>query len=159
MNLGDQRPPARGTNETHRSVDRSLLADLSKPVRAPDMTRPIMGRLGYMHVNGTVARRKRLQQWASRVGVLLAAALALGIGLRFYEHSSAMRRPAGLTIPDALGNDLQLQQHRIGNVIRTIRSLSPKPPQDRPSRSAPEAGPPSLNDDVNDWSIAPVRWV
>ena len=135
-----------------------VLAGLSRDVAAPDLTHSIMGRLGYMRVSPRVARRHRVRRWASRVSVLMTAAIALGIGVQFYLSSPEVRRPVGPTISDALREDLSRQQNRIGNMIQTIRQLSPvadpvsEPP---PQPSEHEDG---VEDASESW-IAPVRWV
>lgn len=143
-------------------ADRRLTEAMAQPVAGPDLTRRIMGRLGYMQVSRRIARRRALERWAGRAALTAVAAVALGLGLRVYQSSPELRRPSGPTIPDALSNDLQRQQHRIGNVIRTIRTLSPQRPSDAPAESADPCEPPSPpahNEDVNEWSIAPMRWV
>lgn len=98
------------------------LSDVSAP--APDMTRRIMGRLGYMQISQGASRRRRLRLWGQRSGIVLAAALALGVGVRVFESSSDIRRPEGPTIPAAIGNDLQRHQQHLGDVIKRIRTLA-----------------------------------
>lgn len=139
-------------------VDPQLLHQLTNSVKSPDLTRSIMGRLGYMNVSPKVARRHRLRRWSSRAGISLVAALAMAVGMKFYVNSDQIRRPVGPTIPAALGQDLQRQQDRLGNVIQTIRSLSaPRPATNQPAQ--PQDEPRPLNDDVHGAPHAPIRWV
>ncbi|MCI0362865.1 MAG: hypothetical protein L0219_03225, partial [Phycisphaerales bacterium] len=78
--------------EAERSrFDQSILNRLSERVGAPDLTRPIMARLGYMHVSPAVARRRRIGRWTGRAGTLLAAVMALAVGAEIYRHSPMAR--------------------------------------------------------------------
>ena len=142
-------------------VDHPLFEDLSRPLPAPDLTRPIMGRLGYMKVSEKRSRQLRLRRWASRAGLTCAAAVAIAMGWKMYLDGPEIRRPSGPTIPSAIGHDVIRQQRNIGAVLQTIRNLSPRvepsDDQSQPAREPDEAPPP--NDDVNQSTIAPVRWV
>jgi hypothetical protein len=135
---------------------------LNDPVHAPDLTRAIMGRLGYMRISPAARRRRMLRKWGSRAALTCVAAVAVSIGLHAYENGPTVRRPAGPTVPAAIGSEIMRQQNRIGGVIQTIRNLVP-PPQDQPpgdpsdEREAP--GEP-VGDDVNSpSSSSPLRWV
>lgn len=139
-------------------IEQSLAEDLLDANAAPDLTKSIMGRLGYMKVSSKVARRHRLRRWLNRLGTALVLACAIGIGFQFYSVSEQIRRPEGATVPDALGSDLQRHQDRLNNAIHTIRNLSPRVPTaplKAPAR--PKASP--LHDDVNSLSSLPTRWV
>ena len=162
-----QLPPDDG--RTPEGDDQLVFADLSRPVSAPDLTRPIMGRLGYMRVSDTRARRLRIRRWASRAGLTCASAIAIAIGWKMYLDGPDIRRPSGPTIPSAIGHDVLHQQHKIGAILQTIRNLAPRTepsdsqvqpmndPDAAPAQDAPEA--PGVDEDVNQSSIAPVRWV
>ena len=127
---------------------------------APDLTRRIMGQLGYMQVGPRVARRHRIRRIAGLIGTLAVAVLALSVGMRFYENGSDARRPAGVTIPAAIGNDVQRQQNQIGNVIRSIRNLSlpPRPLEIEPA-APDDDSPPRMLEQDDHGSTAPFRWV
>lgn len=116
----------------NRSIRSQRLGDsldeLLKSDATPDLTRKIMGRLGYMQVKPQAARRHRAQRGMRRAGLLAAAALALGVGLRIFERTPDARHPAEAVIPAALGNDLQRQQQNLGAVIRTLRNVTPARP-------------------------------
>jgi len=158
---GDQRGSADSSRVDHSKTDDSLFDDLSRPLPSPDLTRSIMGRLGYMKVSHVIARKRRMQRWAGRVSVTLVMFMSLGLALKLYENSPEIRRPTGPTLPAAIGNDLQRQQRRLGVTIDTIRNLSPRPPQSivpAPVDSEMQ-DPPEINNDVDQSSIAAVRWV
>jgi hypothetical protein len=143
---------------------RDVLSDLASGgdhERAPDLSRSIMGQLGYMRVGARVARRRRMAGWANRAALCLVAAVAFGFGWRVFTASPQVRRPAETTLPQAVGRDVRMQQQRIGGVIQTIRSISspkvgkPSTSGERPAESKPRV----LPEDVNRSAAAPVRWV
>jgi hypothetical protein len=150
---GSDRQPRPGLNNKD-----GVLRDLSQPVQAPDLTRCIMGRLGYMQVPPTVARRHRLRRFAGRIGLVSAAALVASAGVYMHLHGPDARRPADMTIPAAIGSDVERQHQRFDSVIQTIRSLTPIVPS--PSSDQQHEPPPKvIDDDVNRSSIGPVQWV
>ena len=73
-------------SSVHRQDDQWLhdvLRDLSRArdgagEPAPDLSRSIMGRLGYMRVSPAVARRRAMTRWANRASNR-AATLAAGV--------------------------------------------------------------------------------
>ena len=101
-----------------------------------------------------------MQRWAGRAGVALVTFLSLGFALKMYENGPEIRRPVGPTLPAAIGHDLQRQQRRLGATIDAIRNLAPRPPQSvAPGPVDPDDAPPEINQDVDQSSIAAVRWV
>lgn len=144
---------------------------------SPDMTRRIMGRLGYMRVAPTVARRHRIRTWMNRCGVMMIACVALAMAWRVYEGSEAVRHESDLTIPAAISNDVQHHQQRLGNVIRTFRQMTspavatpvaPVPTQLNPAHPHPArphseseipANPQPLDSDIVEPSHSSFRWV
>jgi len=139
-------------------IEQSLADDLLDADAAPDLTKSIMGRLGYMKVSPKVARRHFIRRWLNRLGMAMVLACAIGIGFQFYSVSEQVRRPDGPTVPDSLSNDLQRHQDRLNNAIHTIRNLSPRvPTAPLKAPAKPKANP--LQDDVNGLSTLPTRWV
>lgn len=131
---------------------------------APDLTRSIMGRLGYMRVSRRAAMRHRIRCWMSRLGTISVVALALGIGFHFYATGQQVRRPQGLTIPDAVSNDVERGSNQIQNAIQTIRNLGPRratTPDGGAGTHGPASQPPAepLHDGVNQLPSTPTRWV
>ena len=104
------------------------LGELFKPEQSPDLTRAIMGRLGYMQAKPRAARRHRVQRGIRRAGLVAAAALAIGVGLRVFEHTPDARQPGEPVIPAALGQEIERQQQNFGAVIRSLRSVAPAGP-------------------------------
>lgn len=139
------------------------LFDFAQPAKSPDMTRAVMGRLGYMQVSTKVSRRHRLHRWVSRAGLTLAALLAVGVGLQMHNESSRARRPLDGNVPAALGNDLQQHRLRFDDVIQTIRRVTPTGPLQMPADLTPDEvdedqGFP-VDDDVQRLVSLPMRWV
>lgn len=91
---------------------------------APDLTRSIMGRLGYMRVSPEVARKRFLMKWGNRAGMIAVGCVALALGWRVFESSPQVRRPNETTLPQAISHDVQQQQERIGSMLQTIRQIS-----------------------------------
>ncbi len=143
---------------TNPSVDFDFARLDFGPSHSPDLTRRIMGRLGYMPVSAKIAKRHRNRRWANRLGLLAAAALAFGVAFEVYEHGSDVRRANDLTIPRAIGTDFQNHQDRIGNVIHTIRNLVPvSQPQHDQSTDSPQEEPADGN--IDQSMYAPWGWV
>lgn len=116
----------------HRQDDQWLhdaLRDLSQARDgaggpAPDLSRSIMGRLGYMRVSPAVARKRALMRWGNRAGLVCVLGVAGIIGWRVFESSPQVRRPTDTTVPQAISHDVQNQQERLGTMIQTIREIS-----------------------------------
>jgi hypothetical protein len=144
---------------TPPAPDNFELPDALPPVEVPDMTRRIMGRLGYMHASSNAVRRARRQRWFNRIiGTCAMALLALGFFL-MHQHSNAVRTPAEVTLPAAIGNDLQQQQHRIEHVIRTFQQIAPTVPATHVQPQEHEPADEPIDQRIDESAVAPVRWV
>lgn len=140
---------------SRRDIDRIIDSGLQRPAGAPDLTRSIMGRLGYMQVSPAVARRRRLQRWLRRASLVCVAGVAGWLGVLTFLSSPESRQPADFTMPSAVNNDFQNQQHRMNSVIQLLRELPPVIEQNE----ADEADVLYLDEDVDRSAVAPVRWV
>ncbi len=116
------------------------LADaFARPVGAPDLTRSIMGQLGYMRASRRAVRRARLRRWAARATTCLFGLAVLAVGLRAHDQSANARRPVGPTVPSALGTQVGEQQRSIIRTLETIREIAPAVPSpERPAESTTE---------------------
>lgn len=103
-----------------------VFAELSRPASAPDLTRSIMGRLGYMQVDPAIARRHRRRRWAARGAVVAMMLMAIGGGIAVFNQSDAVRRQHEVTIPSAIGQDVQQHQQRFNTFIRVLQSSTPQ---------------------------------
>jgi hypothetical protein len=161
--MPDSNPPAREPSALE-SVDAMLFEAFQRPMPAPDLTRNIMGRLGYMKAAPGAVRKARFRRWAGRFATVFVALVAVGVGLHMYNIGPDARRAAPITIPSAIGSELQRQQDCINSMIRTIRQLTPKHGERAPSFISRPVEEPSesnqpLDEDVNRSAVAPVEWV
>jgi len=139
--------------DARRSPEQELLRELSRPAASPDLTRPIMGRLGYMRAAPRVVRRRRIRRWVNRLTLAAVALLVVVVAGRVHESSPRARRAAGLTIPAAVGSDVNRHQQRIKGTIQLIREIAPPAPTDTPSSED------TLDEDVDRSAVGPFRWM
>lgn len=146
----------------HRRPD-FLSRMLGPSVNAPDLTRSIMGRLGFMQASPQVVRRYRIRRRISRALFTLAMASIILAAFHLHQNSPQARRPEGPTLPAAIGSGINHHQNGLSGVIRAIRNLTP-PIEEQPDsvdlpQAVPNSGPTELNEDIDRSAIAPVRWV
>lgn len=123
-------------------IDRLIESELSRRLEAPDMTRAIMGRLGYMRLSETAVRCRRRIKWVRRIATAACLGLVLGVGLFMHRESTDSRLPAGPTIPRALHNSLRQGGEQLDRAINSIRlfenfsvpQIQPTPETTRPYR-------------------------
>jgi hypothetical protein len=137
-----------------------LFAELSNPSAAsgPDLTRSIMGRLGYMQASPRAIRRRRYRRGVGRGLMTLAAAVLVITGVHLHEQGPDARRPSGPTIPAAIGTEIDAQQQRFRRAIQTIQNLAPAPPN---PLDQPDGGEfyEEIDEEVDESGIGPVRWL
>ena len=138
-----------------RDIDRILESELRRPVGSPDLTRSIMGRLGYMQASPVVVRRKKLQRWLGRLSLVCVSGVVGWVGVIAYQSSPEARRPFVDTMPSAIHSDLQYQQHHFNSVIQMLREMPPR----IEFNDADDAHMPHVDEDVDRSAVAPVRWV
>lgn len=146
--------------------DQHLLNALDNPIDCPDMTRSIMGKLGYMKAAPRVVRRNRIRRHVKRGLVGVAAFIALGVGIFIHNNGPDARRQVGPSLSEAVNHDILMQQQRIGNVIDTFRNFTPRnltPAtfiEQKPLPVETELTPDFSNeDDVPLFAKAPFRWM
>ena len=122
---------------------------------APDLTRAIMGRLGYMKASPRVVRRRRRRRRCGRVLLSLALLAVIALGLEVRTAGPVGGQPAGPTVPAAIGRDVALHQDRLQRTIQTIRNLVPPAPRE-PEIDGPE---PAIDEDVDRSALGPFRWL
>jgi hypothetical protein len=158
------RPDQGMTRPIAEPVDRRLIAELRRHAPAPDFTRPVMGRLGYMRAAELVARRRRRRRTLSRVAMGVTMLVLVGLSVRLHSFAPSARQPGGVTIPDAVSNDMQLHQQRLDSTIRMIRSLAPAAVGAEAEPAEAKPNPPTQSDEpideeVDRSGIGPVRWL
>jgi hypothetical protein len=133
-----------------------LFEALSESGAGPDLTGPIMGRLGYMRAAAGAVRRRRRRRLAGRVALVAAGFVAVGIGLQAHRMGPEARGVGAPTLQEAIGHDLDRQQQRLNRTIEWIRELAPPAPVET-GPDAPFEGP--IDEDVDRSAVAPVRWL
>lgn len=137
-------------------VDRIIEAELGREMQAPDLTRRIMGRLGYMQVPPAVAKRRRIQHLAGRAALVCVACVSAWVGVLAFQSSPEARGPLELTMPSAVRSDFQDSQQHMNSVIQLLRQLPPVIEVDGIDDDAELL---YLDEDVDRSAVAPVRWV
>ena len=115
-----------------------FLAELARPITAPDLTKPILHRLGLTGSSSKDSRR-RILGGVGRAVMIGAMLLGVVVGLRLYSFSLAARVPLGPTVPSAIQHDYTRHEHTIRRAIRMIRDLSPRRPAQPPLEQPPIA--------------------
>ena len=92
---------------------------------SPDLTDPIMRRLGFRRVSARCARAYRRQRWGGRGATLALLTVVVVLGLQLHRHSPEARRPNGPTLPSAVRHDLSRHGDTISRALKSIREISP----------------------------------
>jgi hypothetical protein len=124
------------------TIDRLLRGDRAGWPPRPDLTRRIMGRLGYMRADQAAARRARRRRWLNRASGAAVMALTLLVAVHVHNQGAAARRPAGPTIPTAVRDELRQQKERLDSLFQWLDRLW-LPESARP---APDEAPPHGDD-------------
>ncbi|MHC5027877.1 MAG: hypothetical protein ACYTGR_14070 [Planctomycetota bacterium] len=127
--------------------DDRLFDALGDVGETPDLSNDILGRLGLVQVPESVSRRRRFIRFGNRIAMSVAAVLLIGLAVRVHHLSADAGRPAGLTIPSALENEIQRTQNGF-NSIRSFRHFGPPVAPKADETPAPK---------TDDQAIAPVR--
>ncbi len=133
---------------------------MSWPIDGPDLTEPIMRRLGFHRVSSWRARSHRRRRWGARGATIVLLFAVVGIGLQLHRHSPAARTPTGPTLPSAVRHDLLRHGTTINRALKSIRDLSPHGGIQLPANhpQAPQGNEP-LNNAVGRSTPGPFRWV
>jgi len=130
------------------------------PFDGPDLTDPIMRRLGFHRVSSRWARSHRRRRWGVRGATMVLLLAVVGIGLQLHRHSPAARTPTGPTLPSAVRHDLLHHRTTINRALKSIRDLSPSGAIQLPTNhpQAPQHNEPP-NNAVGRSAPGPFRWV
>jgi hypothetical protein len=129
-------------------------------IDGPDLTEPIMRRLGFHRVSSRRARSHRRRRWGARGATIVLLFAVVGIGLQLHRHSPAARTPTGPTLPSAVRHDLLRHRTTINRALKSIRDLSPQGGIQLPANhpQAPQGNEPP-NNAVGQSTPRPFRWV
>ncbi len=129
-------------------------------IDGPDLTEPIMRRMGFHRVSSRRARSHRRRRWGVRGATMVLLLAVVGIGLQLHRYSPAARTPTGPTLPSAVRHDLLHHRTTINRALKSIRDLSPHGgiqfPANQPQ--APQGDEPP-NNAVGQSTPGPFRWV
>lgn len=152
-----QNAPLRHDDE---QFDRLMAEALRGKSAAPDFTRSIMGRLGYMRVSPEVASRQRRRRWAWRSAFAFLSISAVGMGIHLHNASPDARRPLEMTVPAAISHDFETHQERFDSLLNMLREMTPPgTPIPEDFSADPPGGSYELDEDVNRSAIGPVRFI
>ncbi len=136
MSVHTEPPSRRRRSPGGDPLESFFLAELARPITAPDLTRPILRRLG---LTGSSSKDSRRRILGGVVRAVMTGAMLLGVvvGLRFYNYTVADLVPLGPTVPSAIQHDYTRHEHTIRRAIRMIRDLSPRRPAQPPLEQPP----------------------
>lgn len=154
-------------DRNEHDVDRlesMLLDELRKTATPPDMSRRIMGRLGYMRSPDRVARRSRTIRRLGRVGITLVVLLAALVGIQLNNRSpEVMRSIEAPTVSEAVDQHVTTEFQRINSVLGSIRQTltpDPHPVSSEPAAAPPvSTEPPAVDEHIEMLANLPGRWV
>ncbi len=115
----------------------AIFRELGRALPAPDLTGPVMSRLGLSRVSSGAARRRRISRGIARLALVAVAIGASALCVHWHELGAKAPRPSGPTIPSAIQHDLEHHGQTIDRAIRSIRGLSPWRPASSPPRPVP----------------------
>ncbi len=98
---------------------------MNRPSDSPDLTDPIMRRLGFRRVSANRARAFRRQRWGARGATFVLLTATIAVGLQLHRNSPEARTPNGTTLPSAVRHDLLRHGNTISQALKSIRDLSP----------------------------------
>jgi hypothetical protein len=142
-------------------LDRLIEGELAQRIAAPDMTRAIMGRLGYMRVSELALRKRRRTRWLRRVATAACLSLALFAGLFMHRQTADSRHPMGPTIPAALRDSFQSSGEQLDRAFESIRLLDFLPQQGGllERDAAPRIEERTIRPELQRDNQPPFRWV
>ena len=114
-----------------------ILRELGRAVPTPDVTGPVMSRLGLSRVSPGTARRRRANRAVARLALVAVAVGASALCVKWHDIGAKSARPAGPTIPSAIQHDLEHHGQTIDRAIRSIQGLSPWHPVSSPTGPLP----------------------
>jgi hypothetical protein len=137
------------------------MRELGRPLSAPDLTGPVMSRLGLDRVSARAARRRRIRRGLARLAVVAVAVGASALCVQWHQIGVSASRAAAPTIPAAIRHDLDHHGQAIDRAIRSIQGLGPWRLQSSPVPPMPM---PPERDETTEEAPVPLahaapRWV
>ena len=95
------------------------------PPRGPDLTEPVLRRLGLAGVTPGMAKRRRRRRALLRAAVCV---VVVGAGGLVVMLVSSQPQPLAPTVPSAIRHDLQQHGRTIDRTVRSIREIGQQVP-------------------------------
>lgn len=138
-----------------------VMRELGRPLSAPDLTGPVMGRLGLSRVSARAARWRRIRRGLARLALVAIAVGASALCVQWHQIGVSAARASAPTIPAAIRHDLDQHGQTIDRAIRSIQGLPPWRPLSSPGPPMPM---PPEHDETTEEAPVPLahaapRWV
>lgn len=117
--------PDRAPDPAHpaRIGEDDVLDAIGRRPAAPDLTRSIMGRLGYVREPRAIAARRRMRVRIGQIVLGLGAGCLVFAALAIHQRGPSARRPLATTLPGAVERDIA----SLARSIRLIRDIAAPP--------------------------------
>jgi hypothetical protein len=147
--VSDQIPPPPAEGSPDRTPDPADLSRIGEDdfldaigwrPQAPDLTRSIMGRLGYVREPRSSAARRRTRVRIGQIVLAFGAGCLVFAALAIHQRGPSARRPLPTTLPGAVERDIA----SLARSIRLIRDIAAptQPVAKTPDRVEPPNPPP-----------------
>jgi hypothetical protein len=124
----------------------------------PDLTRSIMGRLGYMQGSAQVAERRRRRRRLVRGAVVTCALCVITGGLLVHQFGPNARRADETSVGTVLPAALERNVDDMGSALERLRDVF-APPRPRAVPASITIPADEIPDDVDQTAIATLRWL
>jgi hypothetical protein len=115
----------------------AISRELGRRLPAPDLTGPVMSRLGLSRASSRAARRRRIRRSIAQLALVMAVTGTSALCVHLHVRGVEAPGHSGPTIPSAIQHDLEHHGHTINRAIRSIRGLSPWRPVSSPPSPMP----------------------
>jgi hypothetical protein len=128
---------------------------LARPTGAPDLSEPIMRRLGYARVDRHRHRRDVALRWTARGVMGLVAVASVVLAVHLHGSLPQARRPSDITIPAAIERAVHQNGIRLMELIDRVQTISHPGESGEPGAWNRPAGPLDATEhDQGDWPIS-----
>lgn len=128
-----------------------LLHSLRETVDSPDLTRRIMGRVGFMRSTPGVSFRRYRGRLLRRGGWCIAFFLIVAAAIQIHVQRIGLPAEGAMPLPQAVGHDISRQRDCIFRALETIRRAAPESSTLRQLET--------ISPEVDSSAVGPVRWL
>jgi len=130
----------------------TLLSSLRDDRKSPDLTRRIMGRLGYMRAAPDAAKRERRRRVIRRASWMTALLIVAAACVQIQMHRSALHGERPVPLSEAVSHDLAAQRVQVHRLFDSLRRVAPGP-------AAREIAEDAISPELNASARGPARWL